>query len=388
MSKLESIQGLKARSRDMRKHILCFASIGLFLAVANVRAEQGLPDQFGNWKSPSADSKCTHHEKKLIFPQPQLHDEAGLKNTFDEDYCLGDKKTLVVLWKFQDPTGAYEFYTAGLHAGMMPSLVGTNAAVDKDELWLLSGNLVLRVYSQQLVSEEDLRALVKSLEGHADKTPLPDIRAFLPSNGLIQGTQRFSLGPDGYQAAVKALGRLEYASLAQELSIGPKSAADAEVMLGAFNNGKGGQEVLLLALYPTPQLAEQQLHHLQPLLASKPEFAGTTVERDASLLTIVLSPSSPEMAARLRKSIKYDTAITWNEPSQTLTDPPWFTVLKTIFYAAAAFCIFAALSGLIFGVFRLVVKRLFPHKVFDRSESVELLQLGLNSKEINPDDFY
>jgi hypothetical protein len=112
------------------------------------------------------------------------------------------------------------------------------------------------------------------------------------------------------------------------------------------------------------------------------------VERDASLLSLVLSPSSPEMAARLRQSIRYDTAITWNEPSQTLTDPPWLMVLKTIFIASFAFCALAAVAGLIFGVFRLLVKRLFPGKIFDRSESVELLQLGLNSKAINPDDFY
>src|SRR5262249_44337589 len=157
---------------------------------------------------------------------------------------------------------------------------------------------------QNLASEEDLRALVKSLEGHADKTPLPDIRGFLPSNGLVQGTQRYSLEPEGYKLAVKTLNRTAYVDLASELSLGPKSAADGEAMLGAYNNGKGGEEVLLLVLYPTPQLAEQQLHHLLPLLESKPEFKGTTAVRDASLLSLVLSPSSPEMADRLRKSIK------------------------------------------------------------------------------------
>jgi hypothetical protein len=141
-------------------------------------------------------------------------------------------------------------------------------------------------------------------------------------------------------------------------------------------------------LYPTPQLAEQQLHHLQPVLASKAEFAGTTVERDASLLSLVLSPSSPEMAARLRKAIKYDTAVTWNEPATTLTDPPWLLVLKTIFFAAFAFCVLAGAIGVLFGVFRLLMKRLFPGKIFDRTRSVELLQLGLNSKPVNPDDFY
>jgi len=36
----------------------------------------------------------------------------------------------------------------------------------------------------------------------------------------------------------------------------------------------------------------------------------------------------------------------------------------------------------------LLMKRLFPGKIFDRTSSVELLQLGLNSKPVNPDDFY
>jgi hypothetical protein len=204
---------------------------------------------------------------------------------------------------------------------------------------------------------------------------------------LIQGTQRYSLGPDGYVAAVQSLNREKYGELASEIGFGGKGV-DAEVMLGSYANGKGGEEVLLLALYPTPQLAEQQLHHLQPALGSKPEFAGTTVERDASLLSLVLSPSSPEMAARLRKSIKYDTAITWNEPSQTLTDPPWLMVLKTVFVASFAFCVFAGAAGILFGAFRLLMKRLFPGKVFDRTSSIEVLQLGLNSKPVNPDDFY
>jgi hypothetical protein len=362
----------------MRKLISFFAVLIGVLAALPANA-QILPPQFGNWTKGS----CTTKPQAL-----EVAMEAGLLDLESCTYASNSSSIAILVHKLHDPSAAYEVYTSSLHPGMMPSLVGTNAAVDKSDLWMLTGNLVLRVNSQNLASEDDLRALVKSLEGHADKTPLPEIRSFLPSNGLIQGTQRYSLGPDGYQSAVKALGRPEFATLATELSIGPKSAADAEVMLGAYNNGKGGQEVLLLALYPTPQLAEQQLHHLKPILESKPEFRGTTAERDASMLSLVLAPSSPDMAARLRKGINYETAITWNEPSTTLTDPTWFQVLKTVFFAAAAICIFAAIGGLIYGVFRLVMKRLFPGKVFDRSANVELLQLGLNSKEINPDDFY
>jgi hypothetical protein len=338
-----------------------------------------LPEKFGSWSKLSCGD----------FPGgPDLHTESGLVSQTSCRYSAPNQTIVVGVQKFRDPTGAYEFYTAGLRPGMMASLVGNNAAVQDDRLWMLTGALVLQVDSQKLASEEDLRALVKSLDGHVDKTPLPDVRGYLPSVGLVQGTQRYSLGPEGYAAAAKALDRGAYSELAEDLSLGPQSAGDGEVMLAAYNNGRGGREVLVLAHYPTPQVAEQQLHHLQPLLASKPEFAGTTVERDASLLSLVLSPSSPEMAARLRKAIKYDTAVTWNEPSTTLTDPPWVLVLKTIFFAAFGFCVLAGVIGVLFGVFRLLMKRLFPGKIFDRTKSIELLQLGLNSKPVNPDDFY
>ncbi len=361
--------------------VLVLAAATLVPAQTPKDISKTLPEKFGSWSKNNCVDKPA---ASVLFKE--AGDNLGATSC---QYSSGDKTLQVWVERFRDPSAAYEVYTSGLRPGMMASLVGTNAAVDKDQLWMLTGNLVLRVDSQKYASEEDLRALVKSLEGHADKTPLPPMRAFLPSDGLIQGTQRYSLGPEGYKAAVKSLGRDDYSGLSPELGFGN----GAEVMLGAYalrrqTDDVRPWEVLLLVEFPTPQIAEQQLHHLQPVLASKAEFAGTTVERDASLLSLVLSPSSPEMAARLRKAIKYDTAVTWNEPATTLTDPPWLLVLKTIFFAAFGFCVLAGVIGVLFGVFRLLMKRLFPGKIFDRTSSVELLQLGLNSKPVNPDDFY
>ena len=51
-------------------------------------------------------------------------------------------------------------------------------------------------------------------------------------------------------------------------------------------------------------------------------------------------------------------------------------------------CLFALVSGLAFGGVRLVVKRALPDKVFDRSDQLQILQLGLSSKPINAEDFY
>jgi len=144
----------------------------------------------------------------------------------------------------------------------------------------------------------------------------------------------------------------------------------------------------LIIDYPTPQLAEQRLHHIQAVISANPALAGVTVERKTSLLSVVLSPASPQAAAKLREGIQYQMQVTWNEPSQTLTDPPWVSVLKNIFTGTIIFCVFALVMGVAFGGVRVITKKFFPGKVFDRPEDMEVLQLGLSGKRIDPRDFY
>ena len=48
----------------------------------------------------------------------------------------------------------------------------------------------------------------------------------------------------------------------------------------------------------------------------------------------------------------------------------------------------ALVLGVAFGGVRVVTKRFFPGKVFDRPNQMEVLQLGLSGKRIDPSDFY
>src|SRR5947208_13667716 len=93
-----------------------------------------------------------------------------------------------------------------------------------------------------------------------------------------------------------------------------------EAVLPAHRQGKE-EAVLLLIDYPTPQLAEQHLRHLEQAISSAAKQAGTSIERKASLLSIVLKPSSVEYGNTLRRAVNYETEVTWNEPRQTVTDP-------------------------------------------------------------------
>ena len=168
-----------------------------------------------------------------------------------------------------------------------------------------------------------------------------------------------------------------------------KEAADAEAMLARYSNPGKGSGVLLLVAYPTPSVAEQHIHHLTEVLPTSARQGDESIVRKGSLLSMVLSASSREYAKRLREASDYETEVTWNEPRQTMTDPPWATILGKIMIFTILFMVVAVVLGVAFGGVRVLTKVFFPGKVFDRPEQLDVLQLGLSdSKRIHSKDFY
>jgi hypothetical protein len=264
---------------------------------------------------------------------------------------------------------------------MKQATVGPPSAVDATELIAQAGNLVVTVSDPLKVSDPDLKLLVSTLREHADPTPLPPMRDFLPESEMVEGTHRYALGPAGFQNAMAALQQPTAGDLANELGF----ASGAEVMAAQYGNSKR-QGVLVLIDYPTPQLAEQHLRHLQGPLSAIAKGGDATIERKGSLLSIVLGPG--DYAKHLRDAVRYGTQVTWNEPHQTLTEPPITSMIAQIIIATFFLMIAAIVLGIAFGGLRVITKVFFPGKVFDRPDRMEVLQLGLTSKRIDPRDLY
>jgi hypothetical protein len=364
----------------MRK--LCLISVSLLALAAAPRssAQRGaLPSHFASWTC-GASVTDAHIADTDTFKN--LKTEAGLATTEFCDYFSGGNKIHVDLDKYRDPSSAYEIYTSLLRPDMQPSTLNRTSAVDGNTIYVLLGSFILRVSPTPAISTDDLLSLVNTVGAHSDQTPLPPIRTYLPQ-GFTDGTQKYALGPNGLRAALQALRQDEYSVLADEAGWN----SGAEVMLSEYHRGKDGA-VLLLIEYPTPQLAEQHLHHLEQTLSASAKQAGTTIERKASLLSLVLKPSSPAYGASLRSALNYGTQVTWNEPSHTITDPPLLTTVSKIIIATLAFMVVAVVLGVAFGGVRVLAKTFFPGKFFDRPEQMDVLQLGLSSKRIDSRDFY
>ena len=366
----------------MRRHTLLLFLLTLALAgapfcFAQNAAKKTLPDRFGIWTAASSPNKAKPSEQDAA-----LLAEAGLEESLTRPYSNGSQTLNVRVERFHDPSGAYEAYTALLDADLEPSSVGQLTAIGHGRLIMLIGNFLVNVDQPQLASTADLKELSSIVRKSADTTPLPPIRAFLPP-GFADGTQRYALGPAAFQTALGKLGETEFAPLTKEAGFD----FGAEAIFANYQKAKESG-VLLLIDYPTPQLAEQHLRHLDGALSPAQKQAGTTVERKGSLLSLALRPPSAAFAAELRNGVHYQTEVTWNEPTHTLTDPPWVVILGRILIFTLLFMGLTIAVGAAFGGVRVLLKTFFPGKVFDRPGQMDVLQLGLSGKRIDSRDFY
>jgi hypothetical protein len=94
------------------------------------------------------------------------------------------------------------------------------------------------------------------------------------------------------------------------------------------------------------------------------------------------------VADSLLSKIQSGMELTWNEPGFSLTDPSVARMVVGTIIGTGILCLFALVAGLAFGGVRVLVKRFVPRAVFDRSSTMQILQLGLSSKPIESKDFY
>jgi hypothetical protein len=371
----------------MHRTILGCVLAGVLCALGVAADAPLLPSQFGPWQAEAPSKTLQVQDLGSGWAEWQNGErvlaEAGLSKIEQRAYKNGGDEITLRTFVLRDPSSAFEVYTFLLAPGMKDSGLGGDSAGGEHDARFLVGNIVVQAEISPKAKAEGLRELLTALQANADPTPLPPVKNFLPARTRMFGSEKYALGPEGFRAAMSSLG--QEASKALTDAVGFQNGAEA--MLASYR-GEHGSGVLVLLDYPTPQLAEQHLHHLEQALPEAAKRAGVTVERKASLLSLVFVATSAEYARAIRDAVNYETQVTWNERGQKATDPPIMLIMYKIFLFTGLFLGVATGVGIAFGGFRVIVKRMFPGKVFDRPEDIEVLQLGLSGKKIDPTDMY
>jgi len=298
------------------------------------------------------------------------------------DYSNGTATVRLKLYTFQDSTGSYQAFTYLFKPSMVYRAGNALVQIGRDR-YFMAGNLLLVAEDGAKLNSEELDKLGQWLVEKATDAPPPPIPSFLPKTDRVPGSERYAMGPLAFRAAATSLDRPDVAALADEAGFQFR----AEAIFARYQNPHEDAALLLIE-YPPPQLAEQHLRHLQQALPTGAIQATASIERNASLLVVVLRSSSPAYATQLAAGVDSGTQVTWNEPTHTITDPPITSTLAKIIIGTGVFVLIAVVLGVAFGGVRVVTKLLFPGKVFDRPQDLEVLQLGLSGKKIDPSDFY
>lgn len=233
-------------------------------------------------------------------------------------------KGMVTVYQFDDATGAAAACDYLRKSGSTVVRSGVSVVVAALKGSPASTEAVLRTVEVGL----------PKVGGPKGMSPL--LPTYLPVKDLEKGSERYAVGPLGYQA----MGGVLPAEM-----IGFDKAAE---VVTAKYEGKG---VLTMLLYPTPQIAGEHGRQIEAEMNREGSAAGTVkLRREGPLVLLTTGVWGAAEAQRLVEGIHLRSEVTWNKPV-----PPEFhaEIKKTVSLLTSilVFCGVGALAAVILALF-------------------------------------
>ena len=354
------------------------AAFGDRPADKNARPTQALPQQFGGWEL--SGSPKTSMDPALADPvNAEVLKEYGFNDFESATYSRDDGRKLTVkAARFADASGAYGAFTFYKTPEMLIEKIGDQGASLNERVLFYRGNILIDAVFQRLsaMSAAELRELGGDLPLPPGSTgKLPGLPAYLPKQSYLKNSAKYVLGPS-------TLGKVS-APLPAELV---DFSRGAEVVLGNYN-ASGGEATLMLISYPTPQIAGEHLRGIeaaQKQAAQQPDGSllantGPMFEKRTGPIVVIASgPLSQSEAKSLLASVNYDADVTWNENTYLTKKDNLANLLVNVIILCFIIIGFALVVGIAFGGIRILTKRFFPDRIFDRPQDVEFISLHLS----------
>jgi len=343
-----------------------------------------LPNEFGGWQISGPVTKSDDPSAADAANGAVLK-EYGFQRFEKADYTREDGRKLAIKAAvFQDASGAYGAFTYYRTPEMLAEKIGGLGASLGNRVLFFQGNVLVDAVFDKLtaMSAAELRELagvIPQPRGSAGK--LPTLRNYLPTLGYEKNTEKYVMGP-------AALNRMN-APLASSL-VDFKS--DTEVVLGKYSV-QAGDATLMLIEYPTPQIAAEKLRQIdathqvtapQPGVAPIVDVGPFFDKRTGSIVVIAAGPLSQREAQALLGAISYDADVTWNENTYLAKRDNLANLLFNVIVLCAILIGLALVVGVGFGGLRILLKRLFPGRIFDRPEEMEIISLHLDDQVGDP----
>jgi len=341
-----------------------------------------LPESFAGWQMQGT-AQTSVRAADADPTNAAVLNEYRFTDLVSATYGRDDGRTLKIrAARFADASGAFGAYTFYLRPEMNKEQIGDQGSSLGDRVLFYRGHILVDAqFSKETpMSGSELRELAGSLPKPGGSTGnLPSFIQFLPRNGYISNTQKYVMGP-------LALAALEPPVTAQQVDFG----ASSEVTLAHYNT-PSGEATLVLISYPTPQLAgahRRQISKAHQL--AQPESGESAIEcsngfcdkRTGPIVAIATGPISESDTKSLLGKVNYEASVTWNTATENAQVRDLYMLILNIVVLCAILAGLAIIAGVAFGGFRVLMKRLYPDRVFDRPEQMEFISLNLTETAV------
>src|SRR5208283_4569843 len=344
----------------------CLSLTGFVLAADN---DGILPKSFAGWIESGA-VQTTSDPAKVDAAYPAVLKEYGFAGSETATYTRDEgRKMTVKAARFKDATGAYGAFTFYRQPSMGTERIGTKAASANQRILFFRDNVLVDANFDRLteMSAAELRELAGMLPAaKGTAANLPTLPEYLPKADAVENSARYILGPQAL-VAVRA-------------SVTPEQvdfSHDPEILIQDYAS-KSGPLTLTLVQYPTPQIAGERLRVWQSVAQSAPNTL--LVRRSGPLVDVVTGAIVSEEAQRLLTSVNYEAEVTWNEATSLSKRDNIGNLILAVFALTGIILLVSLVFGVFFGGIRLLLKRIFPDRVFDRPEDVEIIQLHIRQE--------
>lgn len=349
----------------MMKRLSLLLTFLLVAALAFAAPASVLPPSFNGWQLEKSTVKSGSDPASADGADAPVLKEYGFSNFESGTYRRNGREMQIKVAQFNDATGAYGAFTYYVQPQMQKEDIGNDAASNNKRILFFRSNLLVDATLEQVtaMSAADLRALADALpEAKGSLAALPTLRDDLPRQSLIPHTSRYIEGP----VALERLGVPIPAALVN-FTMGP------ELEFARYRSSNGEAYMTLIS-YPTPQIAADRLKALQA--AGLP--SGPFYFKRSGPLVVALNGNIPQSEAQsLLASVNYDADVTWDQPTKADPKDNIGNLIVGIFMLIGVILIVALVFGFAFGGFRVLAKKIFPNRVFDRPEDVEIIRLNL-----------
>ena len=356
----------------MKRLLVFVVLISTFAMAAGPNAPAPvLPKVFAGWQQTS--DAVSADPAKADPGYPDLLKEDGFQVFESAEYAKPGRKMTVRAVRFDDATGAYGAYLFYRTPEMTKLDIADQSAATNERVLFRKGDILVDAKLDKItaMSAGELRELADDLpQTGGNQAKAPTVATYLPAAGMAPNTDKFAQGPVG-------LARIN-SPLPPELV---DFSAEPELAAADYNTSQGNAKLTIIA-YPEPAIAGARLRAIEAWHPS-PAVGSTTApkvfaKRSGRLVAVVTGNISDGEAKTLLAAVTNDAEVTWNENTHFDRNNNLGSMLVNIIILIAIITGLAIVAGFAFGGVRIVLKRMFPDRIFDRSEDIEIIRLNID----------